>query len=95
MKIYQSNILGQNFCLNKKCPSKHVEGDAGKEAKEIAKGIVEKECPTCKEGKLVLRGSIYGQFFGCSEFPKCRYVEKLKDGPLAEDFKNKVSSSKK
>jgi len=84
----------QNFCLNKKCPGKNVEGDAGKEAKEIAKGIVEKECPTCKEGKLVLRGSIYGKFFGCSEFPKCKYVEKLKDGPLAEDFKNKVSSSK-
>src|SRR3989338_1481593 len=27
------------FCLNPKCPTKHVEGDAGKEAKEIAKGI--------------------------------------------------------
>ena len=77
------------FCLNPKCPTKHVEGDAGKEAKEIAKGIVEKECPTCKEGKLVLRGSIYGKFYGCSNYPKCKYTEKLGEGPLKEDFRKK------
>lgn len=67
----------QDFCLNKKCPSKHVEGDAGKEAKEIAKGKIEKPCPTCNEGKLVLRGSIYGKFYGCSRYPKCKYTEAL------------------
>ena len=79
------------FCLNPKCPTKHVEGEAGKEAKEIAKGIIEKECPSCKEGKLVLRGSIYGKFYGCSLYPKCKYTEKLKDGPLKEDFEKKKS----
>jgi len=83
----------QEFCLNKQCPSKHVEGDAGKEAKEIAKGIVEKECPKCKEGKLVLRGSIYGKFYGCSNYPKCKYIEKLGDGPLKEDFDKKESNN--
>ena len=83
----------QNFCLNKKCPSKHVEGDAGKEAKEIAKGIVEKECPKCKEGKLILRGSIYGKFYGCSKYPKCKYTEKLGEGPLKEDFAKKKGKS--
>ncbi|MBW2976769.1 DNA topoisomerase I [Candidatus Woesearchaeota archaeon] len=82
------------FCLNPKCPSKHVEGDAGKEAKEIAKGIIEKECPQCKEGKLVLRGSIYGKFYGCSKYPKCKYTEKLGEGPLKEDFGKKKSSNK-
>ena len=79
----------REFCINPKCKSKYVEGAAGKEAKEIAKGIIEKECPKCKEGKLVLRKSIYGSFYGCSRFPKCRYTEKLNDGPLKEDFKNK------
>ena len=67
----------QDFCLNKKCPSKHVEGAAGKEAKAIAKGKIEKKCPKCKEGKIVLRGSIYGKFYGCSLYPKCRYIQKL------------------
>jgi DNA topoisomerase I len=75
-----------DFCLNKECKSKYAEGAAGKEAKEIAKGIVEKECPTCKEGNLVLRGSIYGKFYGCSKYPKCKYTEKLGEGPLKEDF---------
>ncbi|MBI2135359.1 DNA topoisomerase I [Candidatus Woesearchaeota archaeon] len=77
------------FCLNPKCPTKHVEGDAGKEAKAIAKGEIEKSCPECKEGKLVLRGSIYGKFYGCSLYPKCKYTEKLGEGPLKEDFTKK------
>ena len=77
----------QNFCLNKECPSKHVEGEAGKEAKEIAEGKIQKPCPTCKEGKLVLRGSIYGKFYGCSLYPKCKYTEKLGGESLKEDIK--------
>jgi len=77
----------QDFCLNKQCPSKHVEGEAGKEAKAIAEGKIEKSCPTCKEGKLVLRGSIYGKFYGCSKYPKCKFTEKLVEGPLKEDIK--------
>ena len=67
----------KEYCLNPKCESKHVEGDAGKQAKAIAKGEIERECPKCKEGKLVLRSSIYGKFYGCSNFPKCKYTEKL------------------
>ncbi len=65
------------FCLNRDCKSKHIEGEAGKLAKDIAKGNVERDCPKCKEGKLVLRKSIYGSFLGCSAYPKCRYTEKL------------------
>ena len=68
------------FCLNPKCPTKHVKGKAGKEAKAIAKGKIEKKCPQCREGKLVLRGSIYGKFYGCSNYPKCKYTEKLGEG---------------
>lgn len=67
----------QDFCLNPNCPSKHVEGEAGQEAKAVAKGEVEKTCPKCKEGKLVLRSSIYGKFYGCSTYPKCKYTERL------------------
>ncbi|MBW3018936.1 topoisomerase DNA-binding C4 zinc finger domain-containing protein, partial [Candidatus Woesearchaeota archaeon] len=33
-----------------------------------------KPCPKCGKGKLVLRKSVYGQFFACDQFPKCRYV---------------------
>ena len=65
------------FCINPKCPSKHVEGEAGEQAKAIAKGEIKRKCPKCNEGDIVLRSSIYGKFFGCSKYPKCRYTEKL------------------
>lgn len=33
-------------------------------------------CPGCGEGTLVLRKGPYGQFLGCSRFPKCRCTVK-------------------
>ena len=44
---------------------------------EDENGEVQHECPKCKEGKLVLRKSVYGRFYGCSRFPKCRYIAKV------------------
>lgn len=67
------------FCLNPKCPSKNVEGEAGQQAKAIAKGTVKRKCPKCNEGNVVLRSSIYGKFYGCSNYPKCRFIEKLEN----------------
>ena len=50
--------------------------------------IKEKPCPKCKEGTMVLRKSMYGQFLGCNKFPKCRTIEKLpKDDDKVEDKK--------
>jgi DNA topoisomerase-1 len=66
------------FCLNPHCKSKHVEGKAGKEAKAVAKGKIEKKCPKC-DGNLLLRSSIYGKFYGCSNYPKCKHIEKLEN----------------
>ena len=65
------------FCLNPKCPSKLIAGEAGVQAKAIAKGEIKRKCPLCKEGDVVLRSSIYGKFYACSRFPKCRFTEKL------------------
>lgn len=67
------------FCLNPKCPTKLVEGKAGEQAKAIAKGEVKRKCPKCNEGNIVLRSSIYGKFYGCSLYPKCRHTEKLEN----------------
>lgn len=33
-------------------------------------------CPQCK-GKLVIRYGKFGKFFGCSNFPKCRYTRNI------------------
>ncbi len=65
------------FCLNPKCPTKLLGGEAGEQAKAIATGEIKRKCPKCSEGDIVLRSSIYGKFLACNRFPKCRYTEKL------------------
>ncbi|MBT4935623.1 DNA topoisomerase I [Candidatus Woesearchaeota archaeon] len=37
-------------------------------------------CPTCKEGKMILRKSFYGEFLGCSGYPKCQTMMKIVKG---------------
>jgi DNA topoisomerase-1 len=53
----------REYCINTQC--------AGKPKPENPKSST---CPKC--GKpLALRASFYGQFWGCSSYPKCRYIE--------------------
>lgn len=33
-------------------------------------------CPRCG-GKLVLRNGMYGEFWGCSNYPKCKFIKKV------------------
>ena len=40
--------------------------------------VTEKKCPKCG-GQLVIRLSKYGKFLACSNFPKCRYTESLRN----------------
>ena len=40
---------------------------------KIANGI----CPRCG-GNLVLRDGQYGKFYGCSNYPKCKFTKKIK-----------------
>ena len=78
----------QEVCINPKCPSK-MEGypaEKLKEMEEIESGKLEKPCPKCKKGKLVLRKSIYGAFLGCNRYPKCRYTEKFEKEPTIEEL---------
>ena len=32
-------------------------------------------CPTCG-GKLIIRKGEFGEFMGCSNYPKCRFIKK-------------------
>lgn len=48
-----------------------------KEIKEHNKSLQNQNlCPYCKT-PLVLRKGKYGSFYGCSNYPKCRYTQKL------------------
>jgi len=60
----------QKLCVNPKCPSKS-NGDSSEIAKE------KKVCSKCG-APMVLRKSIYGEFWGCSKYPKCKNTEQVK-----------------
>ena len=56
-------------CINPQCKKNQrltnkVEGEG-------------EQCSECKKGKMVLRKSVYGQFLGCSNYPKCKHTQKI------------------
>ncbi|MEI0557213.1 topoisomerase DNA-binding C4 zinc finger domain-containing protein [Brachyspira intermedia] len=50
--------------------SEHIK-NINNTKQEISNGI----CPRCK-GKLILREGKYGQFYGCSNYPNCKFTIK-------------------
>lgn len=70
----------QELCLNNNCKSKKI--DLSEEEKEKIKGTA---CPRCNQGKLALRKSIYGEFYACDRYPKCRYSPKREKDPVKEE----------
>lgn len=40
--------------------------------------VTDKICPLCG-GNLVIRKSRYGEFYGCSNFPKCKHIEQMSE----------------
>lgn len=65
--IYKSLLNAQAEISNRE----HIENIRQTQV-ELKKGI----CPRCG-GKLVERQGQYGKFYGCSNYPKCKFV--LKD----------------
>ena len=76
--IIQRGKRPREVCINPECSSKEISDlTMRKEAAQVESGKLEKPCPTCGTGKLVLRKSIYGSFYGCSNYPKCKYIQKV------------------
>lgn len=50
-----------------------------KSIKEENQEVTDKDCPECKEHKLVVKWSKNGKFLACQGFPKCRYTEPLNE----------------
>jgi DNA topoisomerase-1 len=81
ISIRRKKSKPQVVCIYNECPSKKNGSSEKNGAKNGEK--VDKLCPKC-QSPLVLRKSIYGEFYGCSKFPKCRYTEKIKDNSQAK-----------
>jgi DNA topoisomerase-1 len=95
--VYMKKKKPQEVCLNKECPGKKQETTHPDIKKENGVETINKKCPKC--GKpLVMRRSIYGQFIGCTGYPKCRHTEKInnndsKSNNNAHVKENKTDSS--
>lgn len=67
------------YILNNQHNGKEVRQEHKEKVKEYKNTLDEmknqKICPYCKT-PLVLRKSKYGEFYGCSNYPKCRYTLK-------------------
>ena len=57
---------------NKKVRTQHVEGIHKKKA-EVANQIGSNSCPKCGV-ELITRKGTYGDFKGCTNYPKCRFT---------------------
>ena len=69
------NYILNNQHLGKEARIKHKEKI--KEIKKERESIKEKNlCPYCNTS-LILRKGNYGEFYGCSNFPKCKYTQKI------------------
>ena len=85
IKSYDKEILTENLynlkgiLLSKNITDKDSKKAHVKDIKENIKIKEEKEnnmiCPKCG-GKLVKRSGKYGEFIGCSNYPKCKYTKK-------------------
>lgn len=69
------NYIMNNQHKGKEAREKHKENV--KDYKDIQEELKQQRvCPYCKT-ELVLRKGKYGEFYGCSNYPKCRYTLKI------------------
>lgn len=69
------------FCVNPKCPANKKKGTEGlTEESELEPAVVGK-CPKCG-GELSTKKGMYGNFVGCSGYPKCRFTLPLPKGAI-------------
>lgn len=72
VRVIRKRKRPEEVCIDPQCPAKQDKAKM-EEAMEKAG----ERCPTCNEGKVVVRKSIYGVFLGCDRYPKCRYTQKV------------------
>ncbi len=76
IQVIQKGKRPQEVCLNKECPAKKTSENNLEVKEENGLKTIGRKCPKCGKD-LVLRKSIYGEFIGCSGYPKCRYTENI------------------
>ena len=86
-------------CFNPECEIKKQQ-EKEQQGPELTKAL-ESPCPNCGEKSLTLRKSMWGQFIGCGNYPKCKTIIQIpKDGgpidmtPVPQKTKKKKTAKK-
>ncbi|MHB8076695.1 NERD domain-containing protein [Desulfosporosinus fructosivorans] len=66
-----SKLIKLNVC-EKEARTQHVD-EINKKKAEVSQQLESSRCPKCS-GVLIMRKGKYGDFKGCSNYPRCRYV---------------------
>ena len=69
------NKIESNNIKDKEVRNEHVQ-NIRKNIKQTEEKIQNNICPKCG-GNLVERNGKYGRFIGCSNYPKCKYTDKI------------------
>jgi len=66
-----AHILSKSISWERKSKKEHVR-QVRRHVTDTKKKVQSNICPRC-EGDLVVRTGPYGKFYGCSNFPRCKY----------------------
>ena len=67
IRLIRKGARPQEVCINPKCKSKKIDKDLLEQ---------KRKCPNCG-AELVIKKSMYGQFFACPNYPKCKHTERI------------------
>lgn len=71
MASYHEKLMGVISTSESKREQHLVNISQNKEHRNVS--VASGKCPRCG-GELVLRSGLYGRFYGCSNYPACKYV---------------------
>lgn len=74
----KAEIIGEESTQKSETGEASAEKTEKNNLTETSDNRNEPLCPRCN-AKLVRRNSKYGAFWGCSNYPKCRYTESVKE----------------
>jgi len=89
--VYRTSKKGEKFIGCSNFPKCHyIEGlktTTNNKDEEYQKQIENRKCPKCG-GNLEIKHSRFGIFIGCSNYPKCKYMEKIRKEKTKDNENN-------
>lgn len=80
---------------NRSTGGQGANGEAANRRTNGSTGILtDIDCPSCKKGKLVQRTGKFGAFYGCSNYPQCKYTRNIATESTAMPTTGEVSEYK-